>query len=86
MHSGVTAEPMIFREKRRDLLHQAEQDRLIRLARAGRETKTKAGRRAWGRLQCWLCQVRLSRRTDRWSRIGTTGQYLLNAFYWAGKE
>ena len=86
MVNRLDIDMIIAREKQRDLLRQAEQDRLIRLIRAGRETRVKAGRRAWDRLQCWLCQLRLGGRTDRCSRNGATGQYLLNAFYWTGKE
>ena len=51
MHSSMTIESIIAREKRRDLLRQAEQDRLIHLAKAGRESGVKAGRRARGRLR-----------------------------------
>ena len=55
MNNGMDIEMIIAREKQRDLLRQAEQERLIRLARAGRETRVRAGRRAWDRLTCWLC-------------------------------
>ena len=47
---------IIAREKQRALLCQAERDLLIRLVQVGRETRVRAGRRAWDRLTCWLCQ------------------------------
>ena len=55
MYNGMYMDMTIAREKQRDLQRQAEQDRLIRLARAAHKTRAKAGRRAWDRLTCWLC-------------------------------
>ena len=44
MQYNVILEANIAREKRRDLLRRVEQDRLLRLARAGCESGAKAGR------------------------------------------
>ena len=54
MHNSVNVELSIAREKRRDLLCQVEQDRLIHLAKAGCESSVKAGRRAQGGLKIWM--------------------------------
>jgi hypothetical protein len=50
MYSSKTIESMIAREKRRDLLHRVEQDRLIYLAKAGRKPGVRTGHRAQGGL------------------------------------
>ena len=53
MEYSLIRESIIAREQRRDLLHQLEQDRLTRLARAGRKVDVKARRRPRGGLRFW---------------------------------
>jgi hypothetical protein len=50
MHDNLDFELIVAREKRHDLLYQAEQDRLIRLAKKGRKSGVKAGHRSWDSL------------------------------------
>ena len=57
MYGNSTIEWMIAREKRRDLLRQAEQDRLVRLAEKGRKSRCRASRQARSRLS-----IRMMRR------------------------
>jgi hypothetical protein len=50
MHNNLDFELIVAREERRDLLYQAEQDRLIRLARTGCKNGLRADRWSWDRL------------------------------------
>ena len=52
MRVNLHLEWLIARGKRRDLLRQMEQQRLVRLTRAGCETSGRAGRRAQ-RVKVW---------------------------------
>ena len=48
MNVNYYLEWIIARDRRRNLRRQVEQERLVRLARAGRESSGRAGRRARG--------------------------------------
>lgn len=45
MHYSVIRESIVAQERHRDLLRQVEQERLVRLAKAGRDSGAKTGRR-----------------------------------------
>jgi len=49
---SIAIESIIAQEKRRDLLHQAAQERLIGLAKAGRSSSVTAGR--WAEVRASL--------------------------------
>jgi len=87
MYNRLDIELTVAMEKQRDLLRQVEQDRLARLARAGRRARAGVGRRMWHRPAHWLCQVRPDGRARRCSRLGAVGRHVSHAFAWErGKE